>query len=115
MAETSHNLVLEYLWRFDRRLNDLDAKFDRALDDLHTVKAGVTAAEDSLVGAQRRTDRLEERVERIERLPELVEAEWGLRHEQSRCPMRQWRRPGGGAARPYRAPGRSNRRIEDKA
>ena len=106
MAETPHSLVLEYLWRFDRRLNDFDAKFDRALDDLHTVKVRVTAVEDSLVGAQHRTDRLEERVERMERRLELVEAEWGLRHEQTRCPMRQWRRPGGGAASPYRAAAR---------
>ncbi len=67
MVDEPDNLVLEYLRRFDRRLNDFDAKLDRALDDLHTVKVRMTAVEENLVGVQRRIDRLEERFERIER------------------------------------------------
>jgi hypothetical protein len=73
MAEAADNLVLEYLGRFDRRRNDFDAKLDRALDDLHTVKVGMTAVEENLVGVQRRIYRPEERVERIERRLDLVE------------------------------------------
>ena len=73
MTDEPENLVLEYLPRFDRRLNDFDAKLDRALDDLHTVKVHKTAVEENLVGVQRRIDRIEELAERIERWLELIE------------------------------------------
>jgi len=73
MADEPESLIFEYLRRFDRRLNDFDAKLDRVLDDLHTLKVRMTGVEENLVGVQRRIDRLEERTERIERRLDLVE------------------------------------------
>lgn len=52
MVETPDNIILEHLRRFDRHLSDFDAKLDRALDGLHTVKVRLTAVEENLVGVQ---------------------------------------------------------------
>jgi hypothetical protein len=59
MAE-SDNIVLQYLRRFEEKL-------DRVIVDLHDVKVRLTGVEESIVGVQRRIDRVEERLERIER------------------------------------------------
>jgi hypothetical protein len=73
MAEAADYLVLDYLRRFDRRLTDFDAKLDRALEDLHTLKTRVSAVEENLVCVHRKIDRLE----RIEQRLDLVEPSHG--------------------------------------
>lgn len=74
MSGEPDNIIFEMLRRFDRRFNDIDAKLDRVLDDMHGLKVRMTSVEENLVGVQRRLDRLEERVERIERRLDLVES-----------------------------------------
>jgi archaellum component FlaC len=66
MADEPDNLVLQYLRRFDEKL-------DRVVDEMLDVKVRLTAVEEGLAGVNRRLDRLEVRVERIERRPNLVE------------------------------------------
>ncbi|RJF67330.1 hypothetical protein [Rhodopseudomonas palustris] len=66
MAEQPDNLVLTYLRR-------LDGKIDRVLDDVQDLKVRMTAVEEGLAGVNRRLDRLEVRVDRIERRLELSE------------------------------------------
>ena len=73
MADEPENLISEYLRRFDRRFNDLDAKLDRILDDVHMIKIRLTSVEEALVGVHRRVDRIEERIDRIERRLGLTE------------------------------------------
>ena len=67
MAEEPDSVVLVLLRR-------LDAKMDRVIDDLHDVKVRLTAGEEGLNVVQRRIDRREDRVERIERRLDLVDA-----------------------------------------
>ena len=52
----------------------MDAKLDRVIDDVQDLKVRMTAVEEALVGVHRRLDRLEVRVERIERRLDLVDA-----------------------------------------
>jgi archaellum component FlaC len=59
-------LGLGYLRRFDERL-------DRVIDEMLDVKVRLTAVEEGLAGANRRLDRLEIRVESIERRLDLVD------------------------------------------
>ncbi|ABD87961.1 hypothetical protein [Rhodopseudomonas palustris] len=66
MADEPDNLVLVYLRR-------LDEKLDRVLDDAHDLKVRMTAVEESIAGVNRRLDRLEWRVDRIERRLELTD------------------------------------------
>ncbi len=60
MADEPENLVLVMLRR-------MDAKLDRVIDDLHDLKVRMTGVEEGLNVVQRRIDRLEDRVERVER------------------------------------------------
>jgi archaellum component FlaC len=66
MATEPENIVLQYLRRFDEKL-------DRVIDEMLDVKVRLTAVEEGLAGVNRRLDRLEVRVERIERRLDLVE------------------------------------------
>ena len=66
MATEPDNIVLQYLRRFDEKL-------DRVIDKMLDVKVRLTAVGEGLVGANRRLDRLEIRVERIERRLDLVD------------------------------------------
>ena len=66
MAEPD-NLVLQLLRR-------MDAKLDRVIDDVHDLKVRVSAVEEGLAGVHRRLDRLDVRVDRIERRFDLVDA-----------------------------------------
>jgi archaellum component FlaC len=66
MADETGNVILEYLRRFDRKL-------DTAIDDLRDLKGRTTGVEAGLASVQRRIDRVEERLERIERRLELAE------------------------------------------
>jgi hypothetical protein len=62
MTDQPDNIVLQYLRRFDEKL-------DRVVD----VKVRLTAVEEGLAGVNRRLDRVEIRSERIERRLDLVE------------------------------------------
>ena len=66
MATEPENAVLQYLRRSDEKL-------DRVIDEMLDVKAPLTAVEEGVAGVNRRLDRLEVRVERIERRLDLVE------------------------------------------
>ncbi|MEX2036775.1 MAG: hypothetical protein WEA28_16465 [Xanthobacteraceae bacterium] len=67
MADEPDNLVLVYLRRIDEKL-------DRLSDDVRDLKVRMTALEESVVGVQRRMDRLEGRIDRIEKRLDLTEA-----------------------------------------
>ena len=73
MADEPENLIFEYLRRFDRRFSDIDTKLDRILDDVHMLKVRMTSVEEGIVGLHRRVDRIEERLERVERRLGLTE------------------------------------------
>ncbi|MBH5397960.1 hypothetical protein HZZ13_09180 [Bradyrhizobium sp. CNPSo 4010] len=66
MTDQPDNIVLQYLRRFDEKL-------DRVVDEMLDVKVRLTSVEEGLAGVNRRLDRLEARVERIERRLDLVE------------------------------------------
>lgn len=66
MVTEPENIVLQYLRRFDEKL-------DRVIDEMLDVKVRLTAVEEGLAGVNRRLDRMEVRVERIERRLDLVE------------------------------------------
>ncbi len=65
MTDEPDNLVLQYLRRFD-------AKLDRIVDETLDVKVRLTAVEEGVAGVNRGLDRIELRVERIERGLDLV-------------------------------------------
>jgi predicted nucleic acid-binding Zn-ribbon protein len=68
MAEEPDNIVLVMLRR-------MDAKLDRLVDDVQDLKVRITSLEEGQAGIHRRLDRLEVRIERIERRLDLVGAE----------------------------------------
>ncbi len=55
--------------RFDRR----DKKLDRMTDDMRDIKVRMTNAEEALAGVNRRVDRLDARLERVEKRLDLVQ------------------------------------------
>ena len=65
MADEPENLILRY-----RRIDD---KLDRVVDDVRELKIRMTAVEENLASLNRHFDRLEVRVDRIERRLELTE------------------------------------------
>lgn len=67
MADEPDSVVLQYLRRFD-------AKLDRVVDEMLDVKVRVTSVDEGLAGVNRRLDRLDQRVERIEKRLELSDA-----------------------------------------
>lgn len=67
MAKEPDNLTLKLLRR-------LDEKTGRLLDDMHDLKVCITVVEEGLAGVYRRMDRLDERLERVERRLDLTEA-----------------------------------------
>jgi archaellum component FlaC len=67
LADEPDNIVLTYLRR-------IDAKLDRVIDDVQDLKVRMTNVEEGLAGVNRRLDRLEVRVERIERRLDLVDS-----------------------------------------
>ncbi len=68
MAKEPDNVVLVLLRKIDERT-------ERMADDLQDLKSRVTSVEGGLAGVNRRLDRLDNRVERIERRLELTDAE----------------------------------------
>lgn len=67
MAREPENMMLVLLRKIDDRT-------ERMAGDLQDLKVRVTSVEEGLVGVNRRLDRLESRVERIERRLELTDA-----------------------------------------
>lgn len=67
MANEPDSIVLALLRKIDQRT-------ERMADDLQDLKVCVTAVEEGLAGVNRRLDRLEIRVDRIERRLELTDA-----------------------------------------
>ena len=67
MAKEPENVVLVLLRKIDERT-------ERMADDLQDLKVRVTSVEEGLAGVNRRLDRLESRVERIEPRLELTDA-----------------------------------------
>jgi DNA repair ATPase RecN len=61
------NLVLQWMRR-------LDQKFDRMAEDVHDIKIRLTNLEENLATLNRRADRGDARLERIERRLDLTEA-----------------------------------------
>jgi hypothetical protein len=57
MANEPDNMVLVYLRRIDERVA-------RLAEDMGDMKVHMTSVEESIVGLQRRMDRLEQRIER---------------------------------------------------
>jgi len=66
MAAEPDSIILQYQRRFD-------GKLDRVVDEMLDVKVRLTAVEEGLAGVNPRLDRLEIRVERIERRLDLVD------------------------------------------
>ena len=64
MAEEPDNLVLVMLRR-------IDSKVDRLVSDMHDVKVRLTAVEEGLAGIHRRMDRMEDRLDHVEKRLEL--------------------------------------------
>ena len=48
-------------------LRRIDEKLDRVIDDVHDIKVRVTAIEEAQAGIHRRLDRVDTRLDRIER------------------------------------------------
>jgi hypothetical protein len=66
LADDPDNIVLAYLRRFDEKL-------DRVSDDVRELKGRMTALEESVVGIQRRMDRLDLRLDRVEKRLDRVD------------------------------------------
>ena len=66
MTDGPDSLILQLLRRMDEKL-------DRVGGDVHDLKVRVTGVEEGVAGIHRRLDRLDGRVERIERRLDLVE------------------------------------------
>lgn len=64
MADQPDNIMLAILRKIDQRT-------ERMAEDLQDLKVRVTSVEEGLAGVNRRLDRLETRVERIEKRLEL--------------------------------------------
>ena len=67
MAEKPDNIILVMLRRIDARL-------ERLVDDVQDLKIRMTHVVEELAGVNRRLDRLEVRVDRIEKRLGLIDA-----------------------------------------
>ena len=67
MAEKPDNIILVMLRRIDARL-------ERLVDDVQNLKIRMTHVVEGLAGVNRRLDRLEVRVDRIEKRLGLIDA-----------------------------------------
>ena len=77
MAEEPENLVLEMLRRIDVRLGKIEERLDRMGSDIHDLSIRLAHVQENQAGVHRRLDRIELRVERIEKRRELVDNPYG--------------------------------------
>lgn len=68
MTDEPDNIVL-------RMLRKIDEKLDLLVADVADIKTRTTNTEEALAGVNRRLDRLEQRVQRIEKRLDLVDAD----------------------------------------
>jgi archaellum component FlaC len=73
MSEVS-DVVVPMLRQIQDRLTRIETRMDRLIDDVQDLKVRTTHVEEGLAGVNQLLDRLEARVERIERRLDLVEA-----------------------------------------
>ena len=73
MSDQAENLILRRLDLIHKRNNRIIEGIDRLTDEVRSLKVRTTAVEDAVVGTNRRLDRGEDRLERIERRLDLVE------------------------------------------
>jgi chaperonin cofactor prefoldin len=55
-------------------MRQIDGKLDRVIDELGDLKVRMTSQEENLAALNRRTDRMDVRLERIERRLDLVDS-----------------------------------------
>lgn len=67
MASEPDNLMLAILRR-------LDLRTERMAEDIHDMKIRLTNVEEGLAGVNRRVDRIEDRLEKIEKRLGLIDA-----------------------------------------
>jgi len=67
MPEEPENLILQYLRRFEGRLTTIQ-------EDLHDIKIRTTNLEEGMAAVNRRLDRMDDRLMRIEHCLEIVDA-----------------------------------------
>ena len=68
-------MLIEMRAEIRERFNRLDERLDNISGDLQDIKVRMTSAEEGIAGVNRRLDRLDGRIQRIERRLDLVEAE----------------------------------------
>ncbi len=74
MNETVENLILEHLRGLRDGQTGLITAFRDLRDDVHDMSVRLTNVETNLAGIHRRLDRMDARLERVERPLELSEA-----------------------------------------
>jgi chaperonin cofactor prefoldin len=74
MPDTSLELLQAMVERVLTGQRRMESKLDRIVDDLADLKLRTTSTEEAVAGVNRRLDRLDLRVERIERRLDLVDA-----------------------------------------
>jgi hypothetical protein len=74
MAEASLEFLQGMIERVLTGQRRTDAKLDRIIDDLADLKVRTTNTEEGLAGVNRRLDRLDVRMDRIERRLDLTDA-----------------------------------------
>lgn len=77
MADEPDNLVLQILRRVEGRLTSMETKMDRLGEDMHDLKVRTPHVEEGLAGVNRRLDRLDQRIERVETRLTLVDSPYG--------------------------------------
>jgi cob(I)alamin adenosyltransferase len=70
MADEPDNLILQYLRRFDTRLERIEF-------DIHDLKVRMTHVEENQMLVHRRLDRIDDRLDRIEKRLDLVDSPYG--------------------------------------
>ncbi len=73
MVDEPESLTLRLQRRMGPRLQAMDVKLDRVLDDVHDPKVRIAPVEEGMAGIHCRMDILDVRVDRIERWLELVD------------------------------------------
>jgi DNA repair ATPase RecN len=70
MVDEPDHILLQYMRRFDEKL-------DRVVADVQEIKVRLTNVEENLTIVHRRLDRMDARIERIEKRLELVDSPYG--------------------------------------